>query len=326
MAEEKFRSKHAFGALERVLEAISSGLVDGHDILFLKDAHGKPYIGWVEKDGTPVIIKEEEKVIPVDTLPEVGEEGKIYIFGEDGYFWNGTEFINLCKSTDLTVLEDEFAKLKADAEQMETKLEELTSDMDVFAHSYEKIKYEISHKPYGTLVNNRDNEIRVMCPANTEWTLQPSGDGADKTAYYIGFKAYAPSDDVMSFKEDLAEIISDTTMYYFENNSFAGIDDNGRKYSIVWLPVAKYDETSDTWTYYGDNSSVEKYIGWYYSVEWYNANGVLIASDCIRINLSNEKCHTAIKPSYITEAVSAANAYTDEQVAAIIDSMAIVEF
>jgi len=40
-------------------------------------------------------------------------------------------------------------------------------------------------------------------------------------------------------------------------------------------------------------------MGWYYSVEWYNADGVVIASDCIRINLSNEDCHSVIEPYYV---------------------------
>ena len=96
MADELLRSKHAFGALERVLDAISSGAVDAYDILFVKDKNGKPYIGWVDKDNNPVIIKEEQKIVPVDSLPESGETGKIYIYGSDGYFWDGKEFINLC--------------------------------------------------------------------------------------------------------------------------------------------------------------------------------------------------------------------------------------
>ena len=167
--------------------------------------------------------------------------------------------------------------------------------------AYEKVEYELAHKPEGTLVDYRDKEVRIMCPADTVWSLQTSGEGADKNSYYVGFKAYAPSDDVVSFKEDTAEIITDTTMHYFEGNKYAGIDEFGRKYSIIWLPVAKYDAEADTWKYYGTNSSEEKYIGWYYSVEWYNAAGKVIASDTIRINLSNENCHSQIKPYYIGE-------------------------
>ena len=112
MAEELLRSRHAFGSLEKVLEVITAGKVDAYDILFLKDANGKPYVGWVDKDNNPVIIRNEEEVIPVDVLPESGETGKIYIFGSDGYFWNGTEFINLCKPTDVSVLEAELTKLR----------------------------------------------------------------------------------------------------------------------------------------------------------------------------------------------------------------------
>lgn len=167
---------------------------------------------------------------------------------------------------------------------------------------FEHVKYEISHKPEGTLVDYRDKEIRVMVPSDTQFEHQTSGANADANAYYIGFKAYAP-EGAVSFKEDLAEIISDNTMYSFEGNDFAGIDAYGRKYSICWLAVAKYDEATQTWSTYGSQSTKDKYLGFYYSVEWYDANGVKIDSDCIRINLSNEACHNSIEPFYMAKAV-----------------------
>ena len=162
------------------------------------------------------------------------------------------------------------------------------------------VKYEISHKPTGTLVDYRDKEIRVMVKSDTKFELQNSGEGADSNSYYIGFKAYAP-DGAVSFKEDLAEIIADNTMYSFDGNKFAGIDAYGRKYSIVWLPVAKFADGS--WTYHGAKSSKNKYVGWYYSVEWYGVDGNVIDSDCIRINLSNEQCHNNIEPFYMNSVV-----------------------
>lgn len=167
---------------------------------------------------------------------------------------------------------------------------------------FEHVKYEIAYKPDGTLVDYRDKEIRVMCPADTKFELQNVGVGGNVNMHYIGFKAYAP-DGAVSFKEDLAEIIADNTMYYFENNEFAGVDEFGRKYSIVWLPAAAYDADADSWTYYGANSSTSKYIGWHYAVEWYGEDGKKIASDCIRINLSNESCHNAIEPFYMANVV-----------------------
>lgn len=163
------------------------------------------------------------------------------------------------------------------------------------------VDYEVSSKPEGTIVNYLGKEIRVMCPANTNWKKQNVGATGNANMYYVGFKAYAPDDSVVNFKEDLAEKINDDTLYSFENNEFAGVDKFGRKYSIVWLPVASYNEDSDSWTYSGSMSAEGKYIGWYYSVEWYDAAGVKVAADTIRINLSNENCHTDIVPYYMSD-------------------------
>lgn len=168
------------------------------------------------------------------------------------------------------------------------------------AATLKHVVYEVSSKPAGTLVDYRDKEIRIMCPTDTKWEFQNSGENSDANKYYIGFKAYAP-DGAVNFKEDLAEIIADNTMYSFEDNDFAGVDAYGRKYSIVWLPVANYAD--GVWTYYGAKSSTAKYIGWYYSVEWYDANGKKIDSDCIRINLSNEDCHNNVEPYYMSNTV-----------------------
>lgn len=198
---------------------------------------------------------------------------------------------------------DQIASAIANSGHMDKSEAEATLLSKVEAKAtLEHVKYEISHKPVGTLVDYRDKEIRVMVPASTKFEHQNSGTNANKNAYYMGFKAYAP-EGAVSFKEDLAEIISDNTMYYFEGNDFAGIDAYGRKYSICWLAVAIYDEETQEWSIYGAQSSKDKYIGYYYSVEWYDANGKMIGSDCIRINLSNEACHNNIEPYYMSKVV-----------------------
>lgn len=161
---------------------------------------------------------------------------------------------------------------------------------------FEHAKYEIAHKPEGTLVDYRDKEIRVMVPAGHKWEKQTVGATGNANMYYMGFKAYAP-EGAVSFKEGDRGVIIDE-MFDF-NGDFAGIDEFGRNYSICWLALASYDAKSDTWTYFGKNSTVNKYIGWTYCVEWYDANGVVIGSDSIRINLSNEACHSNIEPYYM---------------------------
>lgn len=160
--------------------------------------------------------------------------------------------------------------------------------------------YEIHQKPIGTLVDYSEYEIRVMCPIDTEWEYQ-NITGQDANVCYLELRAYAPNDDIWGYKDNFGEVITETTMSYFEDNSEAGVDDNGRKYCVAWVPAAVYDADSNSWSYYGTNSSAEKFIGWYYSIEWFNADGRKVAADTIRINLSNEQCHTYHAPYFTGE-------------------------
>ena len=121
---------------------------------------------------------------------------------------------------------------------------------------FEHVKYEISHKPEGALVDYRENEIRVMVPADHQWTKQTVGSTGNANMYYMGFKAYAP-EGAVSFKEGDRGVIVDQ-MFTFDDD-FAGIDEFGRKYSICWLALASYNEDSKTWKYFGANSSFKKY-------------------------------------------------------------------
>ena len=244
---------------------------------------GDPYIKMVFNDANASNI-----YVPVKGLVDV------YTAGTGIKIENNQISVKLADNTHgLVAVNGELSLSLATKETDGAMSKEDKRILDAIPLVYVAKKYEISHKPEGVLVDYREKEIRVMCPNDTEWTLQNSGENADANVYYIGFKAYAPNDAV-SFKEDLAEIISDDTMYYFEDNNFAGIDAQGRHYSIVWLPVARFD--GNDWTYYGANSSESKYIGWYYTVEWFDKNQIKISSDTIRINLSNEECHTNIKP------------------------------
>lgn len=119
------RAKHAFGTLEKVDSALANGTIDAYDILFVKDANGKPYVGWIDKEGNKVVVEEEDEVVNVEgeSLPESGESGKIYVHGSDAYVWNGNKFVNLCKPTDVSALEEEIAT-KVTAEEVKTMIKE----------------------------------------------------------------------------------------------------------------------------------------------------------------------------------------------------------
>lgn len=161
---------------------------------------------------------------------------------------------------------------------------------------YEKVKYEVTDTPAGTLVDYRDKEIRIMVPAGAEFTKQSVGAGGDANSYYMTFKTYVPNDKVVGYREHLGNQVDAEILTDFK------VDAYGRRYQPTWLALAKYDDATG-WSYYGASSTVKKYIGWDYQIDWYDANGVVIASDKIRINLSNEACHTAIEPYYMSNVV-----------------------
>ena len=295
------KAKHAFGNSKDIATALVAGMINARDILFLDENTENPKLGWIDKKGNPVIVN-YEKIFRVDALPEVGEDGKIYIFNNESYFWDGNGFVNLSKSVDLTELEAQIAE-KASVEEVTAKIEESVAsansytDKMIEAVSNERMsqKFEITDVPEGTLVDYKEREIRVLCPANAVFSEQSVGVGGDPQSYYMTFKTYVPSDDVTGYIEHIGDQSDETVLTDFS------FDENGRKYQPTWLALAKYDAVSDAWTYYGANSSVEKFIGWDYQIDWYNANGIVIATDCVRINLSNENCHNSFEPYYVAE-------------------------
>lgn len=240
-----------------------------------------------------------------DTKPKVGWVDK-----------NGDVKI-VSNETDLSGVEAELAT-KANAEEVNAK--------------YEEIKFEITDVPTGTLVNYRNGEIRICCPSDTVWTKQAVGEGGDANTYYCALKTYAP-DDAVGYREHMGNQVDEEILTDLKTDKY------GRKYQPTWLGIAKYEEASGTWTYYGASSTSSKMIGWDYRIDWYDTNNKTIASDSVRINLSNENCHSVIKPYYgasemtevetkIDEALESANAYTDKKVAEIAEaaSYEIIEF
>ncbi len=324
------KAKHAYGSRANLATAIETGKVDAYDILFLNGENESPAIGWVDRDGNPVIVSGEEYVVRVTELPTAnGKEGVVYIYDNEAYIWDGEQCTSICKPTDVSALEAKIAT-KADAKDVDEKIEiaKAYTDGKIEAAVNEHLlkKYEITSKPVGTLVDYFDKEIRVMCPVDTVWTKQNVGETGNANMYYMGFKAYAP-EGAVGFKEGDQGVIKDE--YFDFTGDFAGTDEFGRNYSIVWLALASCDEAG-TWTYFGKNSTTEKYIGWTYVVEWYNADGVIIDSDAVRINLSNEDCYNTIEPYYMSNALKIAKEYTDAQIetkiAEVEGAIEVVEF
>ncbi len=280
------KARHAFGSETKIAEALAAGKIDAYDILFLDEKK----VGWITKDGEVVIAE-----------------------------------------TDLSGVEAELAT-KADAKEVETKINTAVTDTVATAKSYTdgKVeaainehmakKYEITSVPVGTLVDYREREVRVMCPENSVWIKQNVGEGGDPDCYYATFKTYVPNDDVVGYIEHMGNQVDKEVLNTFST------DEYGRRYQVTWLALAKYDKEADVWNYYGKNSSVNKYIGWDYQIDWYDVNGVVIASDSVRINLSNENCHSAIEPYYVGDIMKEVETIVDKKIAEADSAYEIIEF
>ena len=160
---------------------------------------------------------------------------------------------------------------------------------------YESQKYEFVGLLDGARVDVNGKELRVMFDKNTKW-VKPVGEAGnrDNNKYYFGIRFFAPSDTVTGFKESDKEKITDEPLDGFDGD-FAGTDQYGRKYSVVWFPAAEYHADGDNWTYLGDQSVAGYCVGWYHTIEWYNAEERCVGSETVRINLTNEECHNSLK-------------------------------
>lgn len=301
------KAKHAFGNLVDVEKALQAGKIDAYDILFL-DGDTEPKIGWIDANGVFRLVENEADFSELEAV--IATKANI---------------------EDVEALEGQIAT-KVDADEVDEKVSQVMTDSVSESKAYtDKMveaamdehltkKYEITSVPEGTLIDYRENEIRVMVPENAVWAKQSVGEGGDANSYYMTFKTYAPSDDAVGYIEHLSGQADEEVLTSFN------VDEYGRRYQPTWLALAKYDEATGVWNYYGKNSSKESYIGWDYQIDWYNADGVMIASDSVRINLSNENCHSVIKPYYIGEISKEIDTKIEEKITEINTGYEIIEF
>lgn len=286
------KAKHAFGALENIDSAISGGKVNQFDILFVKDKDGKPYVGWVDKNGEKVIVSNDEELSALESKLET----------------------------------------KASAEEVEEKLNQMATDSVAIAKAYTdgKVeaavkehlvkKYEIDSLPDGSLVSYREGEIRIMCPENSVFEKQSVGVGGDPNCYYMTLKTYVFDDNIVGYREHLGNQSDSETLTDLKTDKF------GRRYQPTWLALAKYDDATGVWNYYGKNSNEEKFTGWDYRIDWYDANGVIVASDSIRINLANENCYFASEPYYVGKIKKEIDTIIETKIAEVETAYEVIEF
>ena len=138
-------------------------------------------------------------------------------------------------------------------------------------------KHIIENVPEGTLVDYRDNEIRIMCPKDAVFTKQNVGETGNPNMYYMSLKTMAP-EGAVAFREGDRGVVLPEVMQL-----------DGKNSKTIWLALASL--SGENWIYFGKTSTAAKFIGWDYVIEWLDENGNVIETNCMRINLSNEECH-----------------------------------
>ena len=141
----------------------------------------------------------------------------------------------------------------------------------------EQEKYKVTNVPEGTVIEYRDDEIRVMCPKNAVYKQQDVGAGGNANMYYMSLSTQAPEGAVAFREGDRGVLLPDIMQL------------EGKKSKTIWLALASL--SGGTWSYFGKSSTSAKFIGWDYIIEWLDKDGKVIETNSVRINLSNEECH-----------------------------------
>lgn len=184
-------------------------------------------------------------------------------------------------------------EVKSTTEELKAWVENKEFLQHIDLTGYETAKYEVLPIE-GMLVSYRDNEVRI----NTQHVdidslpKQNAGDGSSDKYYYATFRAYAP--------EGATSVIEGSGDKMDSEHSELAIDTYGRKYTTIWSAIAS--KNGNTWTKFGDNSTINKYLGFYYNFHWYK-DEVLLGTDKVRVILTNNACHDDLVPDAVARRI-----------------------
>ena len=149
--------------------------------------------------------------------------------------------------------------------------------------------------------------IRVAYADDTDWHQHDFvGEGGNINQHYMCIRTFAP-EGAKFFEEGLLGLNKEDNsgentyedvftalepMIAFEGEKYL-VDENNRAYRANWLPVAELE--NGVWTYYGNDSTAKRHIGWVKMIRWYDENKKLIRTDFVKIQLSNESIFTEVE-------------------------------
>lgn len=126
------KARHAFGSLEGIDSALSAGKINSYDILFVKNADGKPFVGWIDKNGNKVIVDDSAELAALEKeiATKVGNEEVEAAIATKANVADVEKLENQiatkANSSDVTELGAEVAN-KVDAATVKTMIDEATA-------------------------------------------------------------------------------------------------------------------------------------------------------------------------------------------------------
>lgn len=263
-------------------------------------------IAWFErelnvniKEGDIPKIYEQRSILTVEKYGEYKAEARNRIFNS---LTKTSSNIALFKTPEPVVMDNEKQTTNkhivgAESATLTPKIVEEVGDltyqwfkadeMDVLSQ-----RVSFNNLPPASRVSYGEEVIRIMCPKDAVYSHQNVGTGGDKNKYYIGMNLFAP-EGAVSFREGECGLNPADEMPELEpmvklEDAPHGVDSLGRTYRARWIPVAYYDETTDTWNYYAKNKGANEYVGWKTEIVWFDADGVELERTFMKIQLANE--------------------------------------
>lgn len=119
------RARHAYGSRKNLDAAIASGVVDAYDLLFLNGEGETPAIGWVDKNGNPIVIAPTDDLTQLESKFEAQVASKADVSDVEAL---GSQISAKADASDVAELEAEVAN-KVDAATVQTMIKEHSSSI-----------------------------------------------------------------------------------------------------------------------------------------------------------------------------------------------------
>lgn len=157
---------------------------------------------------------------------------------------------------------------------------------------------EITSWPAGSHITYGEDYIRI-CASNDQssYKLQDVGEGGNANTYYGDIRFYYPEGAVKvkhvtwNTNNSAPDMSGEEMCLIAEEHP--GVDENGRKFILDWLPFAYYTAENGVWTAYGWNKPFGEYAKMFNRLQWFDENNNLLRDDYIEFQYATDETFNA---------------------------------